>query len=113
MKIIRTHLRKIILKEAKRVLSNDIVFENILLNLLDSEDIDTDIEKVMSSRKVEILDDLLELEEFKSRLKSLDSEKVLELLSKLRGSVSASTFNRIKEIVIENKPEIEDQLLKM
>ena len=67
----------------------------------------------MSSRKVEILDDLLELEEFKSRLKSLDSEKVLELLSKLRGSVSASTFNRIKEIVIENKPEIEDQLLKM
>ena len=113
MKIIRKHLRRIILKEAKRVLSSDILFENILLNLLDSEDIDSDIEKVMSTRQVTMLDDLIELDEFKERLQNLDDDKVLELLSKLRGSVSASTFNRIKKIVIENKPEIEDQLIKM
>ena len=102
-----------IIKEAKRVLSSDILFENILLNLLDSEDIDNRIESIKSKNDVSILDDLIELPEFEKRLEDLDDDKVISLLSKIRGAVTASTFNRLRDVVLNTKPELEDSLQSM
>ena len=110
MRIMRKHLRRMIVREAKRVLSSDVLFENILLNLIDSEDIDKDIRRAKDTADGGILDDVIELDEFKKRLKNLDDDKVITLLSKIRGSVSASTFNRIKEIVLKHKPDLEQDL---
>ena len=102
-----------IIREAKRVLSSDHLFENVLLNLLDSEDIDGEIKKIKSDKHIKILDDVIELEEFQRRIGNLDADKLVALLGKIRGSVSSSTFNRIKETVIEHRPELAARLTVM
>ncbi len=102
-----------IIKEARRVLSNDVLFENILLNILSSDDIEKEIGSVKSQNKVAILDDLVELPEFEKRLSYLDNDKIVTLLSKIRGSVSASTFNKIKDTIVDHKPELKDELESM
>ena len=113
MKILRRHLRKMIVNEARRVLSNDALFENTLLNILSSDNIEKEISSVKSQNKVAILDDLVELPEFEKRLSYLDNDKIVMLLSKIRGSVSASTFNKIKATVADHKPELKDELESM
>tara|TARA_B100000214_G_C23747456_1_gene526122 strand:+ start:209 stop:550 length:342 start_codon:yes stop_codon:yes gene_type:complete len=113
MKLLRRHLRQMIIREAKKALSNDVVFENLLLNLLDSEDIEGEISVVKRANDTSILDDLIQLPEFERRLENLDDEKVIKLLGKIRSSVSASTFERIKSTVISHKPSTRDSLESM
>lgn len=109
----RKILRKMILFEAKRVLSSDYLFESFLNALLNSDDMQGEIDRVKKENNISILDDLIKLDEFKSRLRDLDDTKVLEILGKIRGSVTASTFSRIKSLISRVKPELKEKIEKM
>ncbi|MAF25696.1 hypothetical protein CL634_09020 [bacterium] len=114
MRLSRLLLRKLILSEIKSVLSDKNKL-NLIFGLLSSDDIIGKIEKIKKDYDVSILDDIINLETLEkdvslllSKLEDVEDSKLAELLGQIRNSITPSTFNRIKEIMVKERPSLSD-----
>ena len=116
MKVSRYILRRLILREAKNILSNDHLFEGIVddLSTAASESQDA-VDKAIASIKAETgegefidntIRDVIKLDEFKDKIVEMDADAVALIFGRLRSSLTGSALSSLKKAILNVKPEL-------
>ena len=107
----RKTLRRIILKEVKRALLNDNLFESLLDDIVSVEDMGEEIKSVKDKGAVALLDDAINVDEFKDQIGNIEDSKLESLLASIRGSLTSGTFSKLRD-AISAKSDMDAEIKK-
>tara|TARA_Y100000310_G_C20700775_1_gene829657 strand:- start:5639 stop:6001 length:363 start_codon:yes stop_codon:yes gene_type:complete len=120
MNISRKILRSLILNEIRSSLKNlnRLAESDLILKMISGKDPE---EIADSISKIKNLDDMIlaalqDEEGFKDAISELDEEKsdmLVNVLGQLRASLAPSTFNKLKELIIDGNLDLKDSLSSM
>jgi len=95
----RKTLRRIILKEVKRALLDNYLFESALDDIVGAEDMVKAIGDIKAAEEIALLDDAINVDEFKSQIDNIEDSNLEALLASIRGSLTSTPFNNLKDAI--------------
>ena len=95
----RKILRRIILKEVRSALLGSHLFEAVLDDIVNSEEMVEKIKSIKDKKVIALLDDVINVDEFKSQIDNIEDSKLESLLASIRGSLTSGTFSKLRDAV--------------
>ena len=116
----RKLLRSLILREAKASLGNlgALLESDLISKMISGKDAKEIASKISDIKNLDslVLQALKNEKSFKDAISSLDEEKsklLVGVLGQLRGSLTSSTFNRLKGLISDANPDLKNSMSSM